>query len=169
MIGRNALCYADMENGSFFNAQKFIHPHTAWLTTRSPLLSWQIQFSAKGINTPDKSRVSVPATWVLSLPFSPPLSLWWVFWDVGLVSIGGVWTATILDINYDQEEGKKSSQILSWLTEEARSLWHSSYNIIFGVTWTWGYVNARQKKKKKKICCALTMHSVSDGFNYQND
>lgn len=35
----------------------------------------------------------------------------------------------------------------------------------------WGYVNEQQgrEKKKEKKSSALTLHSVSDGFNYQND
>ena len=144
------------------------------LNIRFPLLSWQIQFRAKGIACLIKTKFQFLPRRLSAFPslLLPSLSLSWVFWVGGFFFFfwrrGRGWAATILDINYNQEEGEKSSQVLSWLTEAAWNLWHSSSNIIFGVTWTWGLCKCKAKKEKK-ICSALTMHSVSDGFNYQND
>lgn len=144
------------------------------LNRHFPLLSWQPQFSAKGIPMPDKNKVSVPAMWVPSLLYSSlpspwsgfiGLFLWGYFlWERGLV-------ATISDINYNPEEGGgKSSQVLSWLTEAAWDLWQSSYNIIFGMTWTWGLCKCKAKKKWKYVphwqCIPLVMDLIIKMTNY---
>lgn len=164
----------------FLTHRKSSISNTVRLNIHFSLLSWQIEFSAKGINTLIKTKFQfLPcrfSPWPSSLPSS--LSLWCLFWACFLV--GGFFgggggegeggqAATILDINYNQEEGDKSSQVLSWLTEEAWNLWHSSYNIIFGVTWTWGLCKCKAKKRKYVLhwqCIPLVMDLIIKMTNY---
>lgn len=160
-----------MENGSFF----FMHRKSSISSTAQ--LKGHFPCSLDRHSSVPKAFSCLIKTKFQFLPcrfppfFSPPFLLPGVgvlgFFCGGIFSRGLV--VTISDINYNLEDGgKKSSQVLSWLTEAAQDLWQSSYNIIFGMTWTWGLCKCKAKKKKK-ICSTLTMHSVSDGFNYQND
>lgn len=88
----------------------------------------------------------------------------------GGIFLGGL-VATISDINYNLKDGgEKSSQVLCWLTEAAWDLWQSSYNIIFGMTWTWGLCKCKAKKKWKYVshwqCIPLVMDLIIKMTNY---